>query len=71
MKLEKVTNEFPEIKTISYDQTSGLIYCIVQLKLNNTLSQVDKKRITNKIWEVLYDDGLRVPPHNVNVSFKK
>ena len=71
MRLEKGTKQFPEIKTISCDETKGLIYCVVQLKLNNTLSQVDKKKITNKIWEVLYDDGLRVPPHNVSVSFKK
>jgi hypothetical protein len=71
MKLEKVKKDFPEIQTISYDETKSLIYCVVHLKLNNALSQVEKKRIINKIWEVLYDDGLRVPPHNVSVSFKK
>ena len=70
MDFNKIKSKYPFVDNISCDNSGTGFYCIVSVK-ENIPPLEDKKKITNMVWEVVYDSGTRIPPHNINVSFKK
>lgn len=71
MDFNKVKIKYPYVDNISCDTLGNGFYCIVSVKKEITPQIEDKKKISNMIWESLYDHGNRIPIHNIKISFVK